>query len=416
MADPPYPLFGCTWTLHRVSELFHGDSHILSDIACQIHARRLKDALRGDYIRGVDVAVGGEDTSLRNAGSLLDCSWDLLGDEAQWTSAHRTRSENDEDDASDISDSPEAVDADNTRGIHIQLQFEKTSYGALLLRRPSSRTSMAGYTALPLLLVRMPAALQKTFIDHLSRTFDCRISPMKLRTNFLTSSIEQILHDLTTASLPPLEFQSAIKSVQLQLGFPHLLTPELLRSVDITIAKEEIEIFLNKGRELPTQPLLAEKSHREPTVVGPFTRALAAYFKSHMAIDLLHKSITIKKLACAVFALAGEGKLKLFQPQLEVANNTSRHGAKETTPKYTAFQALLRNFYDLLLAEAEFRREPFDERRSVLGKGKSKRLAEDGEDGPRRKKVLGRDALPERLVPVPAEPPPPYELHDPARH
>ncbi|KAL1620547.1 hypothetical protein SLS56_009573 [Neofusicoccum ribis] len=449
MADPipKYPLYDATYTAYRLSPLYHGSHPLLNETSLRMHSRRLRDILRGDILRGVDVGAGSTDGS--NSGTLEACTWDLIGDEESWERLHQQNADADEQEGpGDLTDAP-SLSTTEARGVHIELRYQKAHYTALLLRDPDAEDISApeGFTALPLLLVRMPAALRDTFTTYLASSFDARIAPMKLRTGFLSATLETLLSHLS-ATLP-----SLLTRLQLQLSFPTASTSAPLRSLDITLARADIPEFLRRGAALFTTP--------GPNVTGPFTAALSRYLSAHLALALAHPAVHVSKIALPpLLALSADGRLKLFSPFAAAAAATD--SAAVSVP---ALRRVLDAFYASLLAAA--RAAPVrdgvvadggEETVLVLRKGKGRlkgrkrglaagdanvnaaggarraeaspkrrrrrgvAVAEEGggeeggEDGGEGAVAASTAAAAGRVgrLSVPQEPPPPYELHDPA--
>jgi hypothetical protein len=361
-----YPLYGSTFTLYRASPLYHGSDHVFDNL--DLHARRLRETLAGDRAR--NLLLTDLQPEIAGTGSLKNCEWTLLGDETAW---ERQQEEPDSDDH---------VTAGNARGVHIQLRFERANYNALVLGDRPKISTTPGFTSLPLILVRMPATLRELFLDFLATTFDTRVSPMKLRSSFLTSSLEGLLQRTVPQGDddPALDLESLSKGIGLQLSFPSA-TPHL-KNLDLVIAKDDIRDFQSRGEQLWQQyrarnPLGKTWSTRpNSNITGPFTAALSMYLSNHIAMELDNPAIVLSKVALGTFALAGEGKIKVL---------TSSAAAVE--------------FWDTLIQEAHGS--------GLEGMGKTPAVVQNG--GTRA------DSRKQRLTSVPTEPPPPYELHDPAR-
>ena len=81
---PPYPLLNRTYNLYRLSPLHHGDNTpLLTDQSVRAHAKRLKEQLKGDNVRGVQVDFASADETAK-LGPLQECRWEVLGDENAW--------------------------------------------------------------------------------------------------------------------------------------------------------------------------------------------------------------------------------------------------------------------------------------------------------------------------------------------
>lgn len=314
MADPipKYPLYDSTYTAYRLSPLYHGANILLEETTLRMHARRLRDILRGDILRGVDVGASNADGG---SGMLESCTWDLIGNEASWEKLHQQDAEAQEDEQpGDLTDAP-SLDPSEARGVHVELRYQKAHYTALLLRDPEDESVPApeGFTALPLLLVRMPAALRDSFTSYIASTFDARVAPMKLRSRFLSASLETILSHLDATASTSLSSASPLPSIlsrlQLQLSFPTACPTAALRALDITLSRNDIPELLRRGTALlPTNT-------NNNNITGPFTAALSHYLHTHLALDLAHPGVHISKIALPpLLALSADGRLKLFSP------------------------------------------------------------------------------------------------------
>ncbi|KAH0538786.1 hypothetical protein FGG08_004618 [Glutinoglossum americanum] len=328
----PYPLYNVTLTLYRLSPLYHaGAQSLLVNATLVQHARHLKDLLAGEVLRGVRVGLAtGGDEGLVKAGKLKECRWKVLGDEAAWIEQERRLRV---DKSVDVTQTEEELAPEDVRGIHVEVEYEKTTYMAVLLRNSSSRTveDNTGFTHLPLVVTRMPGPLRETFLDYLSTTFDTRASLLKLPSGFLTSSLERFLAEVTAPNEDDVEdtdesarqilgsLRNTVKDLAVTLAFTTPVTP-LLKSLEITISKADIPGFIAQGKkpqQSPEPPQSDRKRKRDqsiPITSGPFTSALSQYTNAHLAFSLTHPDISISKIACGAFALGAEGKAKIFPP------------------------------------------------------------------------------------------------------
>ncbi|KAF1808168.1 hypothetical protein P152DRAFT_444369 [Eremomyces bilateralis CBS 781.70] len=250
--DPPYPVYGTTYTAFRVSPLYHRPSNPSSDLSLSQHARRLRDVLRGDSVRGVQLSTG-DSMVAPVTGTLQRCTWERFGDEPTWHRAHAFTVGEHEDDLSQSTEQPTLAEA---VGIRIELQYDRAVHSALLLKDPEPSSPTPGFSSFPLLLLRMPTHLRDTVIEYLQRAFDAHIAPLRLRSAFLTASLER-----SFASSP--------------------------------------------NDDLATT---------DPPISGPFTAALDRYISEHLAFSLRHPAVSVIKVACAQFAFTAEGKVKITPP------------------------------------------------------------------------------------------------------
>ena len=256
-------------------------------------------------------------------------------------------------------------------GIQIQLHTEsqKAPHSAILLGQTGSNIP-PGFTSLPLLLLRMPANVREIVLDFLSRAFDIRVSPLKLRSPFLTSSLESYLSHAAE--------QPSAGGVQLQLSFP-TVTP-LLKNLDISISPKDVRRFMHHGER-------SVQAQMEPQR-GLFLNALEACLSNHLALELSSPAVRVSKVVCAAFALGTEGKVKLFAAT--AAEEDGQHS--NAVPREA-----IGKFLVSLVVEAEKGMEST----LVVGKGKEREKA-----GEVQTATQGRSSMP-------ADPPPPYAEHDP---
>lgn len=328
MADiPPYPLYNRTYNLYRLSPLHHGDAPLLNEKRLSTHAKRLKEQLKGDNVRGVQVDfAAAEDTA--KLGPLEECSWETIGDEDAWIDGHR---QSIEPDASQLSS---ALNPNKARGIEVSLEYEKQSYNALLLRDPGATSSPKGFTSLPLLLVKMPGPIREIFLNYLRTAFDAHVAPFRLPSSFITSSLETYFKHLSSStSTQPI--QDVVRQLHVQLAFP--TTTSLLKHVEITIAGADVPGFVTRGKAL------------KGGLDKPFTTALSHYLKAHLALDITHPKAHISRISCNSFHLGTE-RLKLTAPDPLLDNSMSDDvGASQDV---SAGQQAVEDLYTALVREA----------------------------------------------------------------
>jgi hypothetical protein len=328
MADiPPYPLYNRTYQLYRLSPLHHGDAPLLHDGSLRLHAKRLKEQLKGDSVRGVQVDfAAAEDTA--KLGPLDECNWDAIGDEDAWIDRHRQSVETE---ASQLSS---ALSPERARGIEVSLEYEKQSYNALLLRDPGVTSSPDGFTSLPLLLVKMPGPIREIFVNYLRTAFDAHVAPLRLPSPFITSSLETFFKHLASNTSTQ-TIQDVVRQLNVQLAFA--ATTTLLKHIEITIAGADVPGFLSRGK------LLQGASDK------PFTAALSHYLKTHLALDMSHPKSHISRISCNSFNLGTE-RLKLVAPDPLPETSLSDEGG--ASQDVSAGQLAVQDLYVALVREA----------------------------------------------------------------
>ncbi|KAF2962681.1 hypothetical protein GQX73_g10890 [Xylaria multiplex] len=305
-----FRFFNTTFSTFRLSPLYIG-KNALTPAGLETLSRRLRDTLVGDVMRGVQVGLE-NDTTLNRLGALervewRECSPEIIfppladaekriGDEAR--QRHRNlRGRHGQERARGMQTKKKR------HLLWLELEYEKTTFSALMLPplddkngkqsahgvggddESSQLQTLPGWTQghaklqkedgdktnafahFPLLLTRMPAPLKAVFVDFLSSTFDCRISPLHLGTQTLIHSLERWIEEsgVGGGKLPN-------KDVALTLGF-HLepttdaktvdLAPDEkhgpqkpvllgLKTVDVVVPAEESCRFLRAGKSATT--------------------------------------------------------------------------------------------------------------------------------------------------------------------
>ncbi|KAF3039885.1 hypothetical protein E8E12_003372 [Didymella heteroderae] len=322
MSDiPPYPLYNRTYSLYRLSPLHHGDAPLLADRALRTHAKRLREQLKGDNVRGVQVDFARADDAAR-LGPLDECSWDLLGDEDAWIDRHRQLQD------PEASQLPPPTEP---RGIEVSLEYEAQSYNALLLRDPQNSAAPDGFSALPLLLVKMPGPVRDVFLQYLRTAFDAHVAPLRLPSTFITGSVETYFRHLS-ASTSTQTIQDVVRQLSVQLAFPNTTT--LLKHIDVTIAAADVPGFVARGKHARDKP---------------FTAALSSYLAKHLALDVSNPNVHISRVSCNSFHLGTE-RLKLAAPDTLADTSFSDEGG--ASQDASAGQLAVEDFVTSLIREA----------------------------------------------------------------
>ncbi|MCJ1431500.1 hypothetical protein MMC27_000853 [Xylographa pallens] len=303
-------LYNGTFTLHRLSPLHHPVAPpLFAQETLLAHSRRLKEALKGDILRGVRVDLHNQAESTA-IGPLKRCHWRSL-----W---------------SETTSQVDFPGIPGFEGIHIELEYRINTYTAFLLRSlATERPATLGETRLPLLLTRMPTTVRDVLLDYLTPTFDVRIEAMRLSSQFMENTLERLLEAARPHEAPNFEMQ--VKGVQLVLCFKAPIAPTL-RNLTIDIRKEDVLAFLNRGKAM----IWGQGNNGDRSGSGPFMCSIRGYIKDQTALDMNHGLITISRLACGGFVLAADGKVKLGTPVSqtvlvdETANSTPTHPLRET--------------------------------------------------------------------------------------
>ena len=318
---PPYPLYNRTYSLYRLSPLHHGDTPLFTNRALRTHAKRLKEQLKGDNVRGVQVDfTNAEDTA--KLGPLEECSWDVVGDEDAWIDQYRQLQ------SPEVSRPLLPVEV---RGIEVSLEYEKQSYNAFLLRDLSDKTSPDGFSSLPLLLVKMPGPVREVLLQYLRTTFDAHVCSLKLSSTFIIGSLETYFRHLS-ASNSTQSIQDVVRQLSIQVAFPNTTTS--LKHINITIDAADVPGFVTRGRHASDKP---------------FTTALFSYLAKHLALDVSHPKAQISRISCNSFHLGTE-RMKLAAPDTLADTSFSDEGG--ASQDASAGQLAVQDFITSLIREA----------------------------------------------------------------
>lgn len=360
------PFFNTTFSTHRLSPLYIGSKELTQTRLDKL-AHRLRDALVGDVIRGIQIGLEATDTPSGQVGSLraVRFRWfqasDLLG---EGDSFEPPDNENNDQDPRSL------LSAGQKRGLWVEMRHENAAYVALLLPgfSQSAATSkgprwtmhpdnpkdidsdQSQFLYLPLLLLRMPQALKTVVSDWLSTTFDCRVSKVALGTKTIVSIWEGWVE---TIGLPgnganftvTLAFNVPVSAIASEATADpknevenDVDVAELgLRVMEVAVSPQDLRRFLRAGKTSPTQNGNAEEaeswqndSRERLRLAGgnvddgwgwrtnkdspkqPFTEALARYLNHHMALNMFHPSVRVIQISCGAFVLA-QSRLKLVK-------------------------------------------------------------------------------------------------------
>ncbi|PGH23094.1 hypothetical protein AJ80_02868 [Polytolypa hystricis UAMH7299] len=320
-------LFTTSWTLHRLSPLYHGkECQTLLDNprALALYADRLRDLLRGDTLRGVQVGLDNTlalDDAIAKAGALNACKWEALPTWSHWNEEQSLLEDPDNDTL--------VIAPEESAGILVTLSYENATYKAALLAGPDGyHDSRKENTYFPLLVTRLPNPLRQTFISFLATNFDTHCSILRLPSSFLCAALENYLATLNNALTRRNSSVSArqviervVKDTQLTLTFPAPIAPAL-KSLDVHIRRESLTAFFTHGST--TAAIDNAENNKGPST--PFLAALSTYFDTHLAmklnIDHFRDATTspigekeymrLTKVSCGAFVLGSEGRVKLL--------------------------------------------------------------------------------------------------------
>ncbi|UNI20514.1 hypothetical protein JDV02_006593 [Purpureocillium takamizusanense] len=350
------PFFNTTFSTHRVSPLFVG-AEGLTSARLQHLARRLRDTLVGDVVRGIQVGLEAADTPMGQVGALRAVS-------IRWFQAHGLLGDATAGDELERDDSWSRLSEEQRRGLWVEIRHENATYVAILLpafstsqeapksfpwdaemgARAAGQADDSHFVSLPLLLLRMPQALKAVISEWLSTVFDCRVSKLVLGTKTLVSVWEGWIKTGGIPSKGPdfvltLSFHAPISDSRNAIADSddeaNSKEESGLRALEITISPSDLRRFVRAGEEdgshqsSTTDTWSSDARERRRLVGGnaddgwawrssdhppdqPFTEALARYLDHHLALNLFHPGVRVVQISCGSFVLA-QSKLKVVK-------------------------------------------------------------------------------------------------------
>ena len=305
MADwSPPPLYGSTFTLHRVSPL-HATltKDLVSKSALESHSGRFSDLLRGNVLRGVHVGLDEDGNGLPRGGTLRKCEWTFL--------KHSSTSSQEQEDGEQVVTGPDGFGL--TEGVQVKLEYERATYLALLLRSPSTASHREREWHFPLLLSRMPVSIRALLLDYLADAFDTLVEPLYLSDATIGRALEGFIDEACKAENG---LQHTVGDIHFSIGCGQPAMPSL-KSLDIDLKREDVAGFRAQGRKEPTQ--------HQHDGRGPFMRGFDLYLKEHLALNRAHHDVHITRVACGTFTMSRDGRVKMLAPFLaDVAEISSQ--------------------------------------------------------------------------------------------
>jgi hypothetical protein len=322
-----YPLYDTTFSLNRVSPLHTGLDYPLDDAILRDQARRFRDILAGEVLRGVRVGLDNGDTSLAHMGALKTVTWTQLPFEERWNGQSGNQEVGDEDTTMILNES---------RGLLVTVTYEKMEYTAVLLRdvkggdwdetSAEAGSNVDGFEHFPLMLLKMPVSLREAFTTFLATTFDARISALQFPSSYVTTAFEQYLaYVCVDEEGDPLDVaestratKNVVGAVEVYIGFNLPGGSSALKTLDIKISRDDLPRIVSRGK--------LDGTGQQDT---PLWNALTAYVNAHLALDLKHERVKILRIACDAFVLGAEGKVKFLYPGVdEDAHSAQRRATR----------------------------------------------------------------------------------------
>lgn len=274
------------------------------------HARRFADSIQGDNLKTANTVLA-EDDTVNRAGPFKQCRWYILGQPNE--------------------DDEEVKSADNlgiVEGLQVNVEYERAVYTALFLTGVNTAgEDSEDEVKLPLVCIRMPAALRSSLSYYMATIFDTRMEPLLLNSTTICKSLENFLDECAEDEV---SFQKTVKEIQLTLSFNKPISASL-KAIDVAIRRNDVPGFLKQGRAINSTSVTNIKS-----IEGIFMAALQKYLQAHLALKLNADQVIISRVACGAFALGKEGKMKLFSPDASTDDSSEYDAAAMASRRATA--------------------------------------------------------------------------------
>ncbi|KAI6247361.1 hypothetical protein HI914_03778 [Erysiphe necator] len=292
-----FVLYNTTFSLFRLSPFFTGSPIPPNDKMLANYAQNFRDVLSGEALRGIKMGIDNESALLSRAGSLQNVNWvilygkDLIGIQTDENSLSEIEIEE--------------------RGMLVTVSYENTKYRAIFLKDKDISNynidfTKNGFHHFPLLLLKMPVKLQKSFTDYLASTFDTRISSLFIGEECLKDCFEKYISDVCLYQLSNdenmemnIKIENIIKDTVLRLGFDLPNGSTLLKTIDIQVPSKDLSNMIRMSKTASQVQ---------------FFEVIGDYLRAHLALDIQNSKVRITRISCAAFILDAEGKFKLTQP------------------------------------------------------------------------------------------------------
>lgn len=344
-----HPFLSTTYQLHRLSPLFKfptldpAEHPPVDPEASNIsrnrvqspfktHERALTNILKGEVLRGVNIASTGDGNAnssgggaeLGKLGRFKGCRWRLVPTIAalrEYNAEEALRQDEDDEEEEEEERNIErgwvkAVrEKKDVAGVEISFEYERGVGGYVAYLVGLSHTDDSQFTNLPLALTRLPKPLTEVLLEYLGTTFDTLVIPMGVvegrrgnseneddgSSNWLGGILEKYVEHMEG---------KVDKDIALSYKIPKGQGGGI-RIITIGLEKGDIANFLSYGKGLESRGLhTLRKRKREDTVEkqdgkekGPFILAVEKYIESSMGIDAT--KLVLVKVACGGFVIGG---------------------------------------------------------------------------------------------------------------
>lgn len=296
------PFYGTTFNLYRLSPLSNLPDD-LSDDALKPYGRALRDLIRGNVVRGVQIREVNMEEQ-REKGYLTRCEWNYI-------EVPKLRPKFDADD----DDDDDSDDEDLPAAIQITLTYDPpATFQSIIvphLEDPDANSN-GNY---PLLLVRMPKAARDAFTEYLERTFDCHASQMHIPSQSIKDFVETYFNTRVEYAQQIGKDREVLASADVQINFAGGAAAPHMRTFNTTFSNEDVPDIWAKGVKI-VEEQEAKKKGKKRKAPGDepaprfFFEALKAYFWHVMALRM--EKLEVTKAACSGFLISAQ-RAKMFE-------------------------------------------------------------------------------------------------------
>lgn len=300
------PFYDTTFTLFRISKLSNLPSP-LNDQTLRPYARALRDIIRGNVIRGVQLHTDNPEEQ-RPEGHLARCEWSI-------TPLPKLQAQQDADD--DVED--EGEEGALPDAICITLTYDPPATYRTLVVPALDDADAEENGNYPLLLMRMPRAAKEAFKGYFERTFDCYLSPMNIPSLSIKTMLETYMETKVGYARQLGKDSEVLSKADVQVNFSGGPAAPYMRAFNVTLAADDVPTLWDKGVEICNEKKKQTKGKRKRNAndddddddkAAYLFNALREYFRHTMSLET--DKLDVVKIACGGFVI-GTTRAKIFK-------------------------------------------------------------------------------------------------------
>ena len=338
LKEVSHPFLNATYSLHRLSPLYKFPTLDVSEHLSptkqspnqrkqspfKAHERALTNLLKGEVLRGVNVAKGDatldeEHGEMGKLGRFKGCKWRLVPTLAalrEYNIEQALRENEDDDDEEEEAMEGVWVEAIKERGdvagVEVSFNYQRGvgGYVAYLIGPPQNEDGE--FTKLPLVLTRLPKLLMDVLFEYLAATFDTLALSMGVVES--TSMMDEEAGAGWLGEMLEMYVEQTKEWVDKDITLTYRMPPGLgsgVKVITVGLEKRDIPGFRNYGMGLvPHVTRNSKKRKREgdgdlkqSRRKGPFLLAVEKHMEGSMSLDA--SKLVLTKITCGGFVVGG---------------------------------------------------------------------------------------------------------------